>query len=124
MDSQQVTFRLLVWGFFFLGVSLHILLRARATIAAKSNSVTTFRIWWRYNWRDLGWRLFLDGLGLMFWEVTPYIPGLKEFVSHILPPVCAAAAPVMGVVADRFIDSGGFISGFGHADMNAVAPKE
>ena len=79
---------------------------------AESNSVTTFKVWWEYNHRELGWRLFLDGIGLMFWEFSPLVPGLKEFVSHILPPVCLGAAPVMGVVADRFVHSGGFILGF------------
>ena len=75
MDSEQAIFRLFIWLWFFLGVSLHILLKARASIAARSNSVTTFRTWWEYNWRDFGWRLFLDGVGLMLWEVAPQLLG-------------------------------------------------
>ena len=122
MPADQVAFRLAVWALFFNGVGLHILLRARGSIASRSNSVKTFRAWWELNWHDLGWRLFLDGLGLMAWEVAPFVPGMKDFVSHILPPICYGAAPVMGVVVDRFIDSGGFILGFSRVDNGEARP--
>jgi hypothetical protein len=121
MDSEQALFRLLVWFWFFLGVILHLLLRARASIAAASNSVTSFRDWWEYNWRDLGWRLFLDGVGLMVWEVTPHILGSFWGLGI---PVNYATAPLMGFAVDRFVDSSGFILGFMRVDMATVAPSK
>jgi hypothetical protein len=123
VDYRSARFRLIIWLLYFLGVSLHILLRARASIAAASNSVSTFRSWWQYNWHDLGWRLFLDGVGLMGWELSFYVPGLKDFIVHVLPPVCYGAGPIMGIVVDRFVDSGGFILGFNRTDMPRIAPS-
>jgi hypothetical protein len=121
VDYEQALFRLLIWGCYFLGVSLHILLRARASIAARSNSVTSFRAWWDFNWHDLGWRLFLDGSGLMLWEISPQMLG--SVIGHLIP-VTYGTAPLMGFAVDHFIDSSGFILGFSKIDMPKVAPTE
>jgi hypothetical protein len=121
MDSEQALLRLLIWFWYFLGVSLHILLKSRASIAASSNSITTFRGWWEHNWQDMGWRLFLDGVGLMLWEVAPHILG--SVIGEKIP-VTYGTAPIMGFAVDRFVDSSGFIAGFMRVDMPAVAPPK
>lgn len=118
--DQQSTFRLAIWALFFLGVWLHILLRARASVASSSNSVGTVLVWWELNWRELGWELFLDGVGLMFWEVSPHLFG---DVLKLLLPITYGTAPVMGFAVDRFINSSGFILGFAKVDMPRIAPQ-
>jgi len=112
-------FRLIVWALYFNGVSLHILLRAKGSIKSRSNSIHTFRTWWELNWRDLGWELFLDGVALMFWEVSPQLVGQ---VVKVALPITYATAPVMGFAVDRFLHSSGFIVGLTNETPRTTSP--
>jgi len=119
MDPEQA---LCVWLLFYIGVLLQILFQARGSIAAKSNSIKSFRVWWDYNHRDLGGRLFIDGVLWMGWMVGPHFLG--EAAAHLIPPVSFAVAPWIGFSADRFTHSLGFILRFTTADMGIVAPSD
>jgi hypothetical protein len=121
VDSKEALFRLLVWFLYFNGVGVHILISARASIAAKSNSIVTMRSWWEYNWHTLGFRLFLDSVFLMGWEVSPQVVG--QVLGHVLPVTLGTAA-FMGIAVDRMIGGIGFSFGWLGADMPKVAPSE
>ena len=78
MTAEQALY---VWVLFHVGAALQILLQARASIAAKSNSIESFRVWWEYNHRELGLRLFIDGALWMGWMVGPHFLG--EAAAHL-----------------------------------------
>ena len=117
MNSEQALY---VWLLFHLGVVLQILVQARGSIAATSNSISSFWVWWAYNNRELGWRLFVDGLCWTVWIVGPHFLG--EAAGHLIPPVSYAVAPWIGFSADRFTHSLGFILRFTTTEMSHVAP--
>jgi hypothetical protein len=119
MDPEQALY---VWLLFHVGILLQILLQARASIAARSNSIGSFRVWWEHNHRELGLRLFIDGALWMGWMVGPHFLG--EAAAHLIPPVSYAVAPWIGFSADRFSHSCGFILRFTTVDMGIVAPAE
>lgn len=117
MDHGQTLY---VWVLFHLGVVLQILFQARGSIAATSNSIKSFPVWWEYNRRDLGWRLFIDGVCFGFWLVGPQFLGAAA--AHLIPPVSFAVAPWIGFTADRFTHSLGFILRFTTVEMPHAAP--
>jgi hypothetical protein len=117
--SDIAKFRLAVWALYYLGVVLHVLVSARASIASDSNSVKTFRFWWECNWKTLRKRLVCDAIALVLWEVSPALLG--QIIGHVLPCTYGTAA-VTGFAADRFIGSEGFSLGFMKVDMVKVAP--
>lgn len=119
MDSEQALY---VWVLFNLGVLLQILFQARGSIAARSNSITSFRVWWEYNRRELGWRLFIDGLWFGVWVAGPQLLG--DAAARLIPPCSYAVAPWIGFSADRFTHSLGFILRFTTLEMAHVAPAE
>jgi hypothetical protein len=119
MDPEQALY---VWVLFNLGVLLQILFQARGSIASSSNSIKSFRVWWQYNVRDLGWRLFVDGLWFAVWLVGPYFLG--DAAARLIPPASYAIAPWIGFSADRFTHSLGFILRFTTLEMSHVAPPE
>jgi hypothetical protein len=119
--GSQAIFRFVVWALFFNGVFLHILVRARGSIASASNSVKTFRAWWDLNWRDLGWRLAFDGVGMIAWILSPRVFG---DAIHLQLPITYATAGFMGFTVDRIVDSSGFIIGFRRVDLPRVAPPD
>jgi hypothetical protein len=112
---------LYVYFLYYLGVVLHILLQARGTIRAQSNSIHSFRIWWDFNHRELRIRLLIDGVLWMVWIAGPRFLG--EAAAHMIPPVSYAVAPWIGLSVDRFTHSMGFILRFNGSDMGEVAPK-
>ncbi len=117
MNSAQALY---VWLLFHLGVMLQILIQARGSIAATSNSISSFRVWWEFNQRELGWRLFIDGLCWTVWVVGPIFLGTGA--ARLIPPVSFAIAPWIGFSADRFTHSLGFILRFTTVEMSEVAP--
>jgi hypothetical protein len=119
MTGEQTLY---VWLLFNLGVLLQILFQARGSIAAKSNSITTFRVWWHYNWKDLCWRLAGDGVLWIAWIAGPHYLG--EAAARLIPPVSYVIAPWIGFSADRFTHSLGFILRFSGLDMGEVAPSK
>lgn len=120
MDSKEALFRLLVWFLYFNGVGIHILLCAIGSIAAKSNSVVTFRAWWDYNWPTLRIRMLCNSGALIFWELSPRLLG--ELIGREIP-ITYITAVVMGITIDRIVGSLGFKFGWG-ADMGKVAPLQ
>jgi hypothetical protein len=119
MDSQQALYLYLL---FQLGALLQILFQARGSIVARSNSITSFGVWWEYNRKDLGWRLFIDGLLFGVWVAGPEVLG--EAAARLIPPCSYAVAPWIGFSADRFTHSLGFILRFTTLEMAHVAPAE
>jgi hypothetical protein len=113
---------LYVWILFYLGVVLDILFQARGSIAAKSNSIKSFRVWLNYNMAELGWRLAIDAACWMVWIVGPHFLGAAA--SRLIPPVSYAVAPWIGFSADRFTHSLGFILRFTTVEMPEVAPPK
>jgi hypothetical protein len=118
VNSEQT---LHVWLLFYAGVLLDILLQALGSIVAKSNSITSFRVWWQYNVHALGWRLLIDGLCWMLWMVGPHYLG--DAAARMIPPVSLVVAPWLGFSADRFTHSLGFILRFSTVEMGIVAPN-
>jgi hypothetical protein len=119
VDSEQALY---VWLLFYAGVLLDILFQARGSIAAKSNSIKSFRVWWEYNVRELGWRLLIDGICWMIWMTGPHFLG--EAAAHLIPAVSYTVAPWIGFSADRFTHSLGFILRFTTVEMPHVAPPD
>jgi hypothetical protein len=119
MDPEQALY---VYILYYMGVVLHILLQARGSIAARSNSIRSFRVWWEYNHRELGLRLFADSVLWMVWICGPHFLG--EAAAHLIPPVSYVVSPWIGLSVDRFVHSMGFILRFNGADMGEVAPTE
>jgi hypothetical protein len=118
VNSQQTLY---IWLLFNLGVVTNLLFQAWASIKATSNSIKNFREWWQYNWKDLGWRLAIDGTCWMLWMVGPSFLGTAA--AKIIPPASFVIAPWVGFSADRFTNSLGFILRFTTTEMPHVAPS-
>jgi len=120
VDSKEALFRLLVWFLYFNGVGIHILISARASIAAGSNSVGSFRTWWDYNWHTLRMRMLCNAAALIIWELSPRL--ISQVMGREIP-ITYGTAIFMGIAVDRLMGSVGFSFGWG-ADMGKVAPLE
>ena len=119
MNSQQAFY---VWILFNLGILLHMLIQALGSIASTSNSISSFSVWWEYNWRELCWRIGIDGSCWILWMIGPIYLG--QAAAHLIPPASFAVAPWIGFTADRFTHSLGFILRFNTREMSHVAPPE
>ena len=95
-----------VWGFYFIGQALHILLAANLVIKSKLNAVGSLAGYFSLRWIPLLCRLFLTTLSFVIVWNNPALVNIE----HLMPTISTqvAMAGILGWFSDSVFDK--FIS--------------
>lgn len=113
------------WIPFLVGLAIHVLLQAQASVRASSNGVMTLRAWLSLMWVPVVGRLFLCSVGMAFWLESPalFSKGLSLIAINFAIPMNYGTTALFGYSADSLLDKvGAIIGGRLNVDIPQVVP--